>query len=115
MNKSLAQFKRDIATGMSIEYVTCRNREYDSIKKTYVGEWFTLPVPEKMQGIRYVSYKDTTGFYLKREDDKSAKGSFCGWPKANELEYTGDTFTIVDITHEGEPYQMRHYKIIKFN
>lgn len=112
--KTLSEFKRDIDTGMHIEYVQCMERVYDSIKQTHTGEWIERPIPEKISGVRYVSYKDTTGFYLKRADDKSQRGSFCGWPKASDLAYTGDTFTIVEKAKDGEPYQMRSYNIIKF-
>jgi hypothetical protein len=74
-----------------------------------------MPIPNNREGIRYVSHKDTTGFYLKRPEDYTIKGSFCPWPKASALEYTGDTFTITDIAKNGEPYQMRTYKIVKYN
>jgi hypothetical protein len=59
----------------------------------------TIPVPEaklsSQKKMRQVSYKDTTGFYLKGLTD-TGRGSFCEWPKASELTVTGDTFTIKD-------------------
>lgn len=115
MTKSLAQFKRDIATGLHIEYVQCKERRFDYERDTHAGEWYDVPVPEKLQGVRYVSYVDTTGFYLKKADDKSIRGSFCGFPKADNLAYAGDTFTIVEKAKNGEPYQMRSYLIKRFN
>lgn len=113
MKKTLADFKRDIDTGMHIEYVKLEERLYSNVTMDYEGEFIERPIPEKMQGVRYVSYKDTTGFYLKRPDDKSAKGSFCGYPKASELEYDGDTFTITEVGRT-KAWQRRHYKIISY-
>lgn len=115
MKKSLSQFKKDIQTGMHIEYIQNMERAFDSVKHTHMGEWYRTELPERIQGVRYVSYKDTTGFYLKKSADTSERGSFCGWPKANELAYFDDTFTIIDYANNGEPYQMRTYKIITIN
>jgi hypothetical protein len=59
-----------------------------------------------------VSYKDTTGFYLKGiGDETKARGSFCNWPKAQELEYVGNIFKIFD-TYKGHIEQVRVYQII---
>lgn len=113
--KTLADLKRDIGTGLHIEYIRNRERRYNNDEQTHSGEWYETEIPERIQGVRYVSHKDTTGFYLKRSDDKSARGSFCPWPKASELEYIGDTFTITDVAHDGAEYQKRTYKIIRFN
>lgn len=60
----------------------------------------------KQKKMRTVSYKDTTGFYLRGISD-SGKGSFCAWPKASELTINGDHFTIKDAFGE------RVYQIIK--
>lgn len=111
--KTLADFKRTITVSTYVEYVKCEERTYNSETGRYDGEFYTLPVPEKVAGRRYVSYVDTTGFYLKRSDDKSAKGSFCGWPKASQLEFDGESFTITETTNKGDAYQKRTYKIIK--
>lgn len=79
---TLKQFKQDIELGDSIIVI-----EYKS--KT------TNEIPDKMKKLRFVSYKDTTGFYLKSIDDaRDSRGSFLQYPKAKELKYNGDTFTI---------------------
>ncbi len=115
--KTLAQFKRDIMEGVEIECVGIMEREYDNEKQTHAGEWSEKAIAEKMQGVRYVSKVDTTGFYLKHKDDESKKrGSFCGWPKAGDLEYTeleNGRFIITDRANDGEAYQKRTYIIIK--
>lgn len=92
---TLKQFKQDIELGDSIIVI-----EYKS--KT------TNEIPDKMKKLRFVSYKDTTGFYVKSIDDaRDLKGSFREWPKAKELKYNGDTFTI------STDYNMVTYQIIK--
>jgi len=79
--KTLKQFKQDIEIGDSIIVINYKDE-------------FTNEIPEKMKKIRFVSYKDTTGFYLKSIDDTTKRGGFCWYPKAKELEYNGNTFTI---------------------
>lgn len=79
---TIKQFKESIKIG-------------DAILCTEYKNNFTQEVPEKMKMTRYVSYKDTTGFYMKELTDRS-RGSFCAYPKASELTVTGDTFTIKD-------------------
>lgn len=114
MRKTLAQLKRDIATGRHIEYIQCKERVFDYQRDTYTGQWHEVPIPEKMQGVRYVSHVDTTGFYLKQPHDKSERGSFCGYPKADDVAYIGESFVIVERAKNGEPYQMRSYRIISY-
>lgn len=87
---TLKQFKDSIKIG-------------DAILCTEYRDNFTQEVPEKMKKTRYVSYKDTTGFYMKGLEDRS-RGSFCGWPKASELTINGDYFTIKD-EHLTRTYQ----------
>ena len=82
MKKTLAQFKRDIEIGDSMLVISYKNK-------------FTDKRPEKfIVKLGFVNYKDTTGFYLKRIDDNRKKGSFLGWPKAKELHYENNIFTI---------------------
>lgn len=117
--KTLAQLKRDIGTGIVIEHTKREERrnawsEREQRQKP-AGDWQEMPMPEKMQGRRYVSHVQTNGFYLKREDDKSMRGSFCDYPKADNLQYTGDEFIIIERNQHGEAWQKRYYKIIRFN
>lgn len=114
MTKTLAGFKRGIEVSQAIELVRYQQKRFSSVEQRYDGQFFNDPIPEKMQGVRYVSYKDTTGFYLKRTDDKSQRGSFCGYPKAGELEYDGDTFTITEVDRHGTAYEKRTYKLINY-
>lgn len=111
--KTLADFKRAIQTGTEIEYVKCEERAWSDQQLKHVGELYPVRIADDKRGARYVSHKDTTGFYLKRSDAKAIRGSFCGWPKAAELEYEGDQFIITDVSRDGEVYQRRYYKIIK--
>jgi len=112
--KTLADFKRDIKVSQHIELVGYDVKQFDSVKGRYDGKFFSLPIPEKMSGTRYVSHKDTTGFYLKRPDDKSARGSFMGYPKASQLDYRDDTFVVTEIDRHDEPYEKRTYKLINY-
>jgi len=112
--KTLADFKRDIGTGMTIECIEIRERWYDSETNDHAGEWHDRAIAEKMQGPRYVSHVDTTGFYLKQKDTPG-RGSHCAYPKASQLSYDGDRFTITETTHKGTEWQKRTYQIIRFN
>lgn len=96
--KTLAQLKRDLNIGDKVKVLEVWERRK--------GENVKIDLPEKMQEVREVSYKDTTGWYFKRKDDTS-RGSFCDYPKASELVYTDDTFSIDD------KYGTRIYKIIR--
>jgi len=91
--KTLSQFKKDIQIGDTIECV------YFNWTGTTNTE-----VPEKMKGIRTVERKNTVGFVL--------NGSHCEWPKASELEYEGNTFTISPKDKDGKVFQVRKYIII---
>lgn len=104
--KTLADFKRDIQVGNSILYI----ERLESPRMDLPLE--KIEVPERLRMMRLVTYKDSTGFYLKdiRTRDKS-KGSFCGYPKAGELEYDGESFTITEKDHNGKIWQVRKYKI----
>lgn len=112
MTKTLADLKRAIHTGMEIEYTKREERAWSNEEHAHAGELYVAPIPDKMKGPRYVSHIDTTGFYLKRSDDKTVRGSFCGWPKARDLAYEGDTFAITDRGSKDEIYQVRTYKIV---
>jgi hypothetical protein len=114
MKKTLSDFKRAIHTGMEIEYVACERRNYNDEECTYEGEYHdaTASIPEERRRARYVSYVDTTGFYMKLPDDKSVKGSFCAFPKAGDIEFTGEEFIITDRALYGQPYQKRRYRFV---
>ena len=92
--KTLAQFKKDIERGDNIIMTSFNDLQGNDIQK------------DTMKKMRTVSYKDTTGFYLAGVDD-TGRGSFCGYPKASELTYDGDTFTIKDSFGE------RVYQIVR--
>lgn len=81
MQKTLAQFKRDIKIGDSI---LCLKIEEG--KSLWPDQGYTPLAPidlkPKMQGLRLVIDKDTTGFYLKGISDDSRRGSFCNYPKS---------------------------------
>lgn len=112
MTKTLADFKRAIHTGMEITMTKREERAWSNEEHGYAGELYQAPIADKLQGPRCVSYIDTTGFYLKRSDDKSMRGSFCGWPKARDLQFDGNTFAIIDRGSKDEIYQVRHYRML---
>jgi hypothetical protein len=68
-----------------------------------------------MVKLRLVTYKDTTGFYLKAVDYDSnhKRGSFCGYPKAEQLEYIDNYSIITEKNQDGYIWQKRYYQIIK--
>lgn len=106
MTKTLADFKRDINIGDKLQLIEILE---DHLQKGLVS----IEIPEKLKPLRIVSYKDTTGFYLKTDAQATGKGSFCNYPKANDLTYKDDTFTIVEKDSNGNIWQERTYKIIK--
>ena len=117
--KTLADFKREVEVGMKVQ---CNGVEESKILETWAGGNLSdaprgplqvVPLAERMAGVRTVTYKDTTGFYLNATPEDGKRGSFCGFPKAGDLEYTGGTFTITERTHKGEPWQRRHYTLVK--
>ena len=112
--KTLADFKREIVEGMEIY---CTGIEEAGIDEAWTGGNLSdaprgnlqvIPLREKMQGIRTVTKKDTTGFYLSNNEKR---GSFCGYPKAANLFYDGTVFTITERNERGEAWQRRHYAI----
>lgn len=106
MTKTLADFKREINTGDKLQIIEILE---DHLENGLVS----IEIPEKLKPVRTVSYKDTTGFYLKVDPQPTGKGSFCNYPKASDLTYTGDTFTIAEKDSRGNIWQERTYKIIK--
>lgn len=112
--KTLAQLKRDIAPGMTLEIIEImeapivewsnNSREVSHI----YGPLEAVEIKEKIAGPRKVTKVDTTGFYLSKDE---TRGSFCEWPKAAELEYTDNTFTVSETDQHGKVYQTRNYTI----
>lgn len=110
--KKLSDLKRDIQVSAYIECIKIEEKMWNNNTQDHAGEWMDIPIHERMQGKRYVSFINTQGFFLKRPDDKSRIGSCCSWPKASELSYDGDVFTITEKTSKGTEWQRRTYKII---
>ena len=96
--KTLAQLKRDLNIGDKVEMLEFWEKRQ--------GENIKVDIPKKLQGERIVSYKDTTGWYFKKPEQET-RGSYCEYPKASELVYTDDTFSIDD------KFGTRIYKIKK--
>ena len=116
--KTLAEFKRDIQIGTKIQ---CTGIEEAKISQDWQGGNLSnapygalqiIPMPEKMQPMRTVTYKDTTGFYLSATPNDGKRGSYCQYPKAKELFYDGTIFNITEYTKNGQPWQRRHYTIV---
>ena len=116
--KTLADLKRDIQVGKQIY---CNGIEEAHVLNTWEGgdmndapysELFTVPLKEKLQGTRTVTYKDTTGFYLSKTPEDGKRGSFCNFPKASALQYDGRIFIITETNARGQIWQRRHYVIV---
>jgi|GEM_PF-5292659 len=104
MKKTLAQLKRDIHVGQKITLTGYRDIYNERMNR--------FGIPEKMQGERTVTHKDTTGFYMNSTPDDGKRGSFCGYPTALSLEYIDDTFIITERHHDSnEIIQVRTYTI----
>ena len=96
--KTLADLKRDIVPGVQIEctdFVWCARD----------GRPEERGVSPRMAGVRTVEHKNTVGFVV--------NGSHFDWPKADELQYDGDTIVVSPKDQHGEVYQVRTYKIIE--
>lgn len=106
ITKTLADFKRDITPGLKIEYIAL-------VEDTGPGtELIPKQIPEKIAGVRTVTYKDTTGFYLNATPEDGKRGSFCEFCKAGDLRYDGAIFEITARRRDGSIWQRRTYKII---
>ena len=106
--KTLADFKRDLEVGDSVLCIEIWEKRRDD------KQLVCIDIPEKLKPMRLLTYKDTTGFYLKPLTDETIKkGSFCGYPKAKDLEYTDNTFRIIEREKDGEIWQTRLYQIFK--
>ena len=112
---TLAQFKRDILQGMDIEIkeiMEARIIEWSNnseITPHIYGQLESVVIKEKISGKRKVTKVDSTGFYLSKDN---TRGSFCEYPKASELVYMDNTFTVSEADNHGNIYQTRTYRII---
>lgn len=109
--KTLSDLKRDIKVLDKIQLVKIEQGNY--IERGLYTPLVEVAIKPAIAMLRRVTYKDTTGIYLKDVAiNDMTKGSFCGWPKAKELEYNGDTFIINEYDTTGVLWQKRTYKII---
>lgn len=116
--QTLAQLKRDIVPGTKIEQVErCEARplpeQYGNTSNFKYGPLEAVSIPEKLQGVRTVTYKDTTGFYMNATPEDGKRGSYLEYPKASELEYINDTFSVTAYTATSAPWLRMVYKIVK--
>lgn len=115
--QTLAQLKRDILPGTKIEQVARYEArplpdQYGNTRNFKYGELQAVAIPEKLQGVRTVTHKDTTGFYMNATPEDGKRGSYLSYPKAAELEYSNDTFTVTAYTAINEPWLKMVYRII---
>lgn len=104
MTKTLAEFKREICIGQKVRQVERYERD------PRFGSLVAVPVPEKIAGPRVVTYKDTTGIYLNYEG-KEGRRSFLAYPKASDLVFNSDAFTIIDRDTNGAEWLKMVYLI----
>lgn len=114
---TLADLKRDIVPGVQLiqsERYEARPLpdQWGNTSNFKYGELVQVAIPEKLQGVRTVTYKDTTGFYLNATPEDGTRGSYLSYPKAKELEYTNDGFTVTSYTAAGYPWLKMVYKIV---
>lgn len=88
----LAELKRNLKVGDRVEIIEVYN---PMNQRPYT-------IPERLRGVRLVTRANSVGWYFGT--------SFCDYPKAKDLEYSGDTFKIID---RSAVDAYRVYKIIK--
>jgi Flp pilus assembly secretin CpaC len=117
IKKTLADLKRDIVPGTKIAQVERYEArplpgQSGNTSNFEYGPLVPVAIPEKLQGTRTVTYKDTTGFYMNATPEDGKRGSYLNYPKASELDYTADGFTVTSYTAMGHPWLKMVYKII---
>lgn len=109
--KTLADLKRALVPGTKLEHIY---RE-DTVCDIDGNRTLTpVPIPEKLQGVRTITYTDTTGVYLSQTPEDGKRGSFLGFPKASDLalEAPDGTFTVLCRTEDGKIWLKMTYQII---
>lgn len=106
MHKTLADLKRDINIGDKLQLI-------EMLEDHAQTGLVSIEIPEKLKPVRTVSYKDTTGFYLKADTQTTGKGSFFGYPKATDMTYNLSYITITERDTQGNIWQKRIYQLIK--
>jgi len=101
---TIKEFKENIQVGTKI---TCIGREETQGESEKLN---VVPLNDKIAGKRVVTYKDTTGFYMSKDD---TRGSFLAWPKASELEIVDNNFNILFTDGEGKVWGKQYYSIVK--
>ena len=100
MNK-LSDLKRDVKVGTKIELLKMEEKG------------LVVELNDAMKGIRTVVKVNTTGFYLRQNDDNpDEQPSFCGYPRSSNFEAKDNEFTIIEKDKEGNIWQKRFYKIV---
>jgi hypothetical protein len=102
MQKTLSQLKKDIEIGKSILLISFKERNYNT-KELEIRE-----IPPKLAGMRLIVAKDTVKFKMQNTNNQVSN---CEWPTAKNLEYNGSLFTIKEIAHNGDIWQLRTYKL----
>ena len=112
-NKTLAQLKRDIQVGKAVLCTGWWEEDFINFSQEGPrGPLVQMPVPVKMRPLRVVRSTCTANFTLSSLDDMEDKkpASYCEWPKASDLEYIGDKFTITCRDERGA-WQKRVYQL----
>lgn len=115
--KTLADLKRRIKPGLTLTLIDRKearlSRHDPDLNKSVYSPLENKPVPPEspLFGPRTVTHVDTTGFYMSRTPEDGKRGSFCGFPKATELDIISDnTFTIY-ANDRNNPWLALTYKI----
>jgi hypothetical protein len=112
--KTLTQLKKDLTLDTGIELINFKERIVSKPNSPLID----IEIPEKLQGVRYISRVQKNGVSLKKMwNITDSTQSWLDFPKASSLEYINDTFTITDyatVNYSDKPviWQVRTYKII---
>lgn len=109
MIKTLSQLKKDIQLGTKIQCIGILEADHiandpQDSHFIYSKDLHSKPLNETMQSIRTVTKAQINSFAL--------NGSYSNYPKASNLEYIDDTFTITEVDGYSQVVQKRSYKII---
>ena len=106
---TLSQLKRDLKVGDKVLMI--------KMIHSVGGKLEDVAICEKLEGVRTVTLVNTTGWYFANEGHLyyGKRGSWCGYPKAKDLQYFKDKniFEITDKENDGKIWGVRTYKIIK--
>lgn len=110
MTKTLSQLKKHLTAGTVVELI--KFEEARLLEDDTRGELEEIQIELIRAGHRFVCKVQTNGVWFQSKEGERA--SWMDFPKAGNVSYIDDTFTITELDTQGRPWQRRTYKIINF-